>query len=88
MTIALRKIQKAIEDIKKTSDRDKISENGYFLLQKMSDYRISDLIQQEFHNLLSNPLGNKDKILTLYGKIKEIIEEKARKDQVRIKKRR
>lgn len=87
MTIASRKIDKAIEKIKGTSNREEISKNGYFLLQKMYEYRISDLIQKEFHNLLSNPLGNKVKLLALYDKIKEIIEEKTRKDQIKVRKR-
>lgn len=56
-------LRKTIDNINTSQDENTVKTNCYQLLQLMSDYHISELIQVEFHNLIrDNPMSNKVEI--------------------------
>lgn len=63
MTSKSRKIQEKIENFEKSTEKKEIQEFGYYFLQVMDDYHISELIQKDFHTAMNQENGPRMVIL-------------------------
>ncbi len=80
MTTSSRKIQKEIEDFEKSTDDKKIQEFGYHFLQLMDDYRVSMLIQNDFHKAMQEK--NKNRMVFLAKQVLSTIEKRGKSKSV------